>query len=139
MMWKDRYRIGVDTIDRQHKELFDRVSHFIQIVQNDTNWEDKIDDVKKTLDFMKEYVIYHFNDEEKYQEEINFPEIEEHKEAHIKFRESINQYVQICEAGQFNENIIKEFAGKLMTWLIVHVCKMDQRIGEYANKKEVKA
>ena len=29
MMWKEKYRIGVDRIDEQHKELFDRVSNFI--------------------------------------------------------------------------------------------------------------
>lgn len=138
MMWKDRYRIGVDKIDEQHRELFNRLSHFIQIVQSDTNWEDKMEDVKKTLDFMKEYVIYHFNDEEKYQEEINFPELEEHRETHAKFREGINEYVRIFEQGQFNEEKIKEFAAKLMAWLIMHVGKMDQRIGEYVRTKEVK-
>ncbi|GFN36112.1 bacteriohemerythrin [Tepidimicrobium xylanilyticum] len=135
MMWKERYRIGVDVIDNQHKELFDRLSRFIQTVQKDTIWEDKMDDVKETLDFMKEYVIYHFNDEERYQEEINYPELEEHREAHDKFREGINEYVRIFEQGQFNEEKIKEFAAKLMTWLIMHVGKMDQRIGEYVRSK----
>ncbi len=138
-MWKERYSIGVDEIDKQHKELFNQLSNFIQIVQNDTNWEDKMDEVKSTLDFMKEYVIYHFNDEERYQEEIGFPELEEHRQAHVKFREGINEYVRIFEQGEFNEEKIKEFAGKLMTWLIMHVGKMDQKIGEYANTREVKA
>lgn len=135
MMWKERYRIGVDLIDNQHKELFNRLSNFIQIVQNDTHWEDKMDDVKKTLDFMKEYVVYHFNDEERYQEEISYPELEEHREVHANFREAINEYVRTFEEGQFNEKKIKELAAKLMTWLIVHVCKMDQKIGEYVREK----
>ena len=87
-MWKERYSIGVELIDNQHKELFKRLSHFIQIVQSETNWEDKMDDVKETLDFMKDYVIYHFNDEERYQEEINYPDLEVHREAHAKFRKA---------------------------------------------------
>ncbi|NLV89215.1 MAG: hemerythrin family protein [Tissierellia bacterium] len=138
MMWKERYSIGVELIDNQHKELFKRLSHFIQIVQSETNWEDKMDDVKETLDFMKDYVIYHFNDEERYQEEINYPDLEVHREAHAKFREGINDYVRIFDQGEFNEEKIKEFAAKLMAWLIMHVGKMDQKIGEYVKEKGVR-
>ena len=43
MMWKERYRIGVELIDEQHKELFHRLSKFIGIVQNDEEWEQKLD------------------------------------------------------------------------------------------------
>ncbi|MDI9418646.1 MAG: hypothetical protein QM399_00480 [Bacillota bacterium] len=29
MMWKEKYRIGVEAIDNQHRELFQRVSDFL--------------------------------------------------------------------------------------------------------------
>ena len=135
MMWKERYSIGVELIDDQHKELFNRLSRFIQIVQNDIAWEDKLDEVKTTLDFMKDYVVYHFDDEERYQEEINYPELDIHREAHTRFKEAINNYVKIFDQGEFNEDKIKEFSAKLMAWLIMHVGKMDQKIGEYVKEK----
>ncbi len=50
-MWKEKYRIGVDLIDSQHQELFKRLSKFIQIVQNNIPWEDKLEEVKETLNF----------------------------------------------------------------------------------------
>ncbi|MFA5576961.1 MAG: hemerythrin family protein [Tissierellaceae bacterium] len=135
MMWKERYRVGVDLIDEQHIELFKRLSHFIQIVQNDIAWEDKMAEVQETLDFMADYVVYHFDDEEKLQAEINYPDIEIHKEAHRVFKEGINSYVEIFEQGEFTEEKIKEFSAKLMTWLIMHVGKMDQKIGQYVREK----
>lgn len=97
--------------------------------------KDRLDEVKKTMDFMKDYVIIHFCDEEAYQEQINYPDIEVHKEAHAKFREGINQYVELFEKEGFTEEKIQEFGGKLMTWLIVHVGKMDQQIGEYVRNQ----
>ena len=132
MMWKEKYRIGVKRIDEQHMELFKRVSDFLVIIENKDSWEDKLEKVKETMSFMQEYVIVHFDDEEAYQELIGYPEIENHKIAHSKFKEGINDYVRIFQEEGYSEEKIQEFGGKLMTWLIMHVCKMDQMIGEYA-------
>lgn len=135
MMWKEKYRIDVELIDEQHQELFKRVSDFLQIIQNEDSWEDKLEQVKETMAFMQEYVVVHFNEEEIYQEQINYPDIEIHKEAHAKFKEGVNDYVKIFEEEGFSKEKIQEFGGKLMTWLIMHVGKMDQKIGEYVKSK----
>lgn len=135
MMWKDKYKIGVDLIDQQHKELFKRVSDFTKTIRSEEDWDAKLDKVKETMSFMKDYVITHFNEEEIYQEEINYPEIEIHKKAHAKFKEGIDNYIKIFEEEGFTEEKIQEFGGKLMAWLIMHVGKMDQKIGEYVKNK----
>lgn len=131
MMWKDKYKVGVPLIDQQHEELFNRVSSFLQEVQKKGPWEDKLEKVKETLNFMQEYVIVHFNEEEAYQEEINYPDIEEHKKAHEKFKDAVNQYAIRFEQEGMTEELVQEFGGKLMTWLILHVAATDQKIGEY--------
>lgn len=131
MMWKEKYKVGVELIDEQHKELFNRLSNFIQTVQNPIPWEEKMDNVKETMDFMQQYVEFHFDDEERYQEEINYPDKELHKEIHAKFKQGIYDYVDIFEKGEFTEEKIQEFSARLMTWLIMHVGKTDQKIGKY--------
>ena len=90
-MWKEKYRIGVELIDTQHQELFRRLSNFIQIVQNNIPWNDKLEEVKETLNFLQEYVVFHFNDEEAYMKEINYPDLELHKKIHKDFRDEINE------------------------------------------------
>lgn len=97
MMWKEKYKVGVELIDEQHKELFQRVSHFTQTIRSEEDWEKKLDKVKETMDFMKDYVVVHFNEEEAYQEKINYPDIEEHKKAHASFKEGVNNYVKILK------------------------------------------
>ena len=135
MMWKDKYKVGVELIDEQHEELFRRVSDFLKIVQTKGNWEEKLEKVKETMSFMQEYVVVHFDEEEEYQKQINYPDIENHKAEHIKFKAGVNNYINIFEQEGFTEEKIQEFAGKLMTWLIMHVGKMDQKIGEYVESK----
>lgn len=134
-MWKERYKIGVDLIDDQHRELFKRLSNFIQIVQNDISWENKLDEVKETLNFLGEYVVFHFNDEENYMKEINYPDYEIHKKIHEDFKKEINDYIDLFENEGFDEEKIQELNARLMTWLIMHVGKMDQEIGKYTKEK----
>lgn len=137
MMWKDRYCIGVERIDQQHKELFNRVYEFLKIANaKEKKWEDGLEKVKETLAFMQEYVIYHFKDEEMVMEELNYPEIETHKKIHKNFKADVTSYVDKLKAGDFNEELVQEFAGKIMTWLIFHVGKEDQQIGKYVEQQK---
>ncbi|ACB84230.1 bacteriohemerythrin [Natranaerobius thermophilus] len=136
MLWKDKYKIGVEEIDRQHKELFERVGNFLKVVRSDENWEDKLDTVKETLEFMKEYVVIHFDSEEAFQKKIDFPGYEEHKEIHENFKQEVEEYARRFEEENYNEELVQEFGGKLMAWLINHVAATDQKIGEYVESQE---
>jgi len=134
-VWKEKYKIGVELIDSQHKELFNRVYDFLSTMQSKGDWDEKLEKVKETMNFMQEYVVVHFNDEEAYQDEIGYPEREEHKKVHADFRSTINNYVEIFNKQGFSEELVQQFGAKLMTWLIMHVCKADKKIGEYAQSK----
>ena len=136
-MWKEKYKVGVGLIDTQHKVLFDRLSAFIQVVQNEDDWNGKLEKVKETLEFLKDYVVYHFDDEEAYQERINYPDIEKHKKMHASFKDGVNGYVELLNEGNFGQEDIQELSAKLMTWLIMHVGRMDQKLGEYAKEQGV--
>ncbi|NBG87903.1 bacteriohemerythrin [Isachenkonia alkalipeptolytica] len=135
-MWKDRYKIGVERIDEQHRELFQRVEEFLKATNDpQRTWEDKIEKVKETMNFMGEYVHYHFDDEEKLQEELGYPNIEDHKKAHEKFKKGIEEYIEKLENENYSEELVQEFGGKIMTWLIMHVGDVDQKIGDYVTKE----
>lgn len=66
-MWKEKYKIGITLIDEQHKELFDRVEKFLTLLRKDGDWQEKLPEIKKTLLFMQNYVVVHFDTEEAYQ------------------------------------------------------------------------
>ena len=131
MMWKEKYKIGVPLIDQQHEELFNRVSDFIQTIRKEGAWEAKLEKIKETMAFMQEYVVVHFDEEEVYQAQIKYPDLENHKHAHAKFKEAVNGYVNRLDQEDYSEELMQEFGGKLMAWLIMHVAATDQKIGEY--------
>jgi hemerythrin len=131
MMWKEKYKVGAELIDTQHKELFARVSKFIQAVQAPGTWESKLEQVKETMEFMQHYVVVHFHDEEVFQEEIGYPGLEKHREIHSRFKEGVFDYARRAEAEGYSEDLVQEFGGRLMAWLINHVAAEDQKIGAF--------
>jgi hemerythrin len=137
MLWKETYRIGVDEIDRQHQELFIKVSDFIDVVRSPKPWEEKIKFVEQTLTFMKDYVVRHFRDEEAYQESIGYPLFEKHLKIHQDMVQYVAQIEKEFLENDTDEKFMQQFAGKLLAWLINHVASEDLKIGNYARGKQI--
>ncbi|SHI37355.1 hemerythrin [Thermoclostridium caenicola] len=132
MLWKDQYELGVPQIDAQHKELFRRVESFLQVLRSGGNWEEKVPKLNETLEFMKRYVVEHFHDEEEYQRSINYPGYEAHKQIHNGMVIYVQEVTKQYEASGNKEDLMQQFGGRLLAWLINHVAAEDQRIADYA-------
>ncbi len=124
MMWKDSYALGIERIDRQHKELFRMTGELVEAVKKDAPAEE----YRKALAFLKDYVVYHFRDEEAYQESIRYSGIAAHKEEHRRFTQAVLAYEKQLEASGFDRSTMKDLAGMVTTWLIYHVVDTDQKI-----------
>lgn len=137
MIWKDKYELGVQLIDDQHKELFKRVDAFVLTLRSSASWEEKVQKVNETLEFMNGYVVEHFRDEEEYQVRIGYPGYESHKKVHDDMVSYVLKVTAEYKESGYNEQLMQQFGGKLLSWLINHVAAEDQRIADYAIEKGV--
>jgi hemerythrin len=135
MLWKAQYELGVPLIDEQHKELFRRVESFLQALRSAGSWDGKIPKLNETLEFMKRYVVEHFHDEEEYQRSIDYPGYEYHKEIHNGMVNYVQEVSRQYEESGYNEELMQQFGGRLLAWLINHVAAEDQRIADHARKR----
>lgn len=137
MIWKEKYQLGVPQIDDQHRELFSRVTDFVETLRRPVGWEEKVEKVNQTLNFMKDYVVTHFHDEEAYQRAIGYPELEAHRKIHNDMVDYVVTIGEQYEQQGYQEQLMQQFAGKLLAWLINHVAAEDQRIAAFAKAKGV--
>ena len=137
MLWKDKYELGVPLIDSQHRELFQRVDAFLKTLRTAVSWDQKVLKVNETLEFMKGYVVEHFRDEEAYQKKIGYPGYEAHLKKHRDFVLYVSDFSSEYEKKGCDEQLMQQFAGKLLAWLINHVAAEDQCIATYAIEKGV--
>ena len=128
MMWKDKYRINVGLIDQQQKSFLNGFQIFFRWFKaknpGRSRWE------RSRRPWYSCRIIWnpHFADEEAYQEQIQYPDLENHRRVHSKFKERDLWLCKIFESEGYTKELVQEFV--LMTWLIMHVGKMDQKIGD---------
>lgn len=124
--WKDEYSIGVDSIDVQHKELFEIANRSYDLLKNQLIM-DKYEKIIEIIDELKNYTVYHFQSEENYMQKIGYKKFLSQKVAHNDFLEKMDNIdVEQIDDGQ-NEYLIGilDFVSE---WLIEHILKEDKLI-----------
>lgn len=129
MIWKDSYRLGVDVIDEQHMALFEATDRLMDAIVSEADSQE----FYKVIEFLKDYVVNHFQAEEAYMASIHYSGLEEHKKTHQAFTNTVLRYEKDLIDCDFAIQKVKDLAGILVTWLIYHVARDDQK---YAHREQ---
>lgn len=125
-VWDDRFNIGVDIIDKEHKRLFKIINKLYAFKDEEVSsqWA-----CQEGIKFFKKHAIEHFEDEEKYMESINYEWIEQHKFLHKGFRENMLPMLELeLEKTGYSPDAIEHFLGVCAGWLIGHTLTDDLAI-----------
>lgn len=126
-MWKESYRVGVEFIDVQHKELFDNTDKLLGIIESE-DADSRTRECRDIVEFLKGYAASHFAEEEVYQLSINYSDVEAHKTLHRIFAATVNSLEQKLIDTGFSVPVLKEISGFLTSWLIYHIAGIDQKL-----------
>lgn len=119
--WNDKYSVNISLIDEQHKKLFEIINKAIIV-----NKHGKVaKEVLGILDEMTEYALKHFEIEERYMKEFNFPEYQTHRKEHIDFTNNSIDYKNRVVGG--DSQIINEILEYLNQWLVNHIQVTDKK------------
>ena len=131
LKWDDYYSLGNEKIDEQHRELFDLVNSLIASCDGD----DDTETIKKTLLFLVDYTLKHFNDEETLQKENNYPEYEKHKKLHDDFKTVVVNLVHRFSVSGSSAELSKDVKKIVIKWLVKHIMNEDKKIGGFLKEK----
>lgn len=126
-LWRDSYSIGVDAIDEQHRDLFSYAEKFLDAIEKGED-SGGYEAFIQIVEFLSKYIVYHFSEEEKYQESIGYAGLEEHRKLHRAFVAAVRSYERRLTSFQGDMHTLEELAGTLMVWLTYHVADADQKI-----------
>ncbi|HOQ00096.1 MAG TPA: bacteriohemerythrin [Acetivibrio clariflavus] len=129
--WRTSYEIGVRHIDLQHKALFDKINDLLEACNSKKGREEVIN----TINFLGDYVVTHFADEEKLQRESGYPEYASHKAAHDKFvKDYENLKIRFQQEG-ISLNFVITVNRVVVDWLIMHIGNADKAFGDFLKTK----
>ena len=121
--WKEIYSLNNEQLDDEHKNLFKIAEEAFAVVKPELKHEK----IKTVLNKLYEYMKTHFSHEEEYMQEINYPQIEIHKELHENIVNTINDFVKEL-ATVSEESFEKELARLIDITIIHHIVQEDKKI-----------
>lgn len=123
---------GNEMIDGQHKELIDKINKLLDSCEVGN---DKLTAIK-TLDYLADYTDFHFGEEEKLQESISYPGIEQHKKEHEKLRRVVEELHEMLEEQEGpTEAFVAQVQENVINWLYNHIKGFDRSVAEYKNMR----
>lgn len=122
----DDYLVGIDLIDREHKELFHIVDKANRLVKS-YDASSSYDKILEILNELKAYTIEHFSDEEEYMESIHYEGIHAQKRAHEAFIDKLEN-IDLNEIENNPQEYLQKLLEFLLGWLINHIMNTDKKI-----------
>lgn len=126
IVWKDSYKIGVDFIDKEHKQLFSTMNKLLRISES----EDKSEwACREGVKYLRNHATEHFEHEEEYMKSINYSEYKIHKRLHDNFRKNTLPALEAeMELSEYSEDSVRHFLGVCIGWVVGHTQTEDQAI-----------
>ncbi len=126
--WKDEYKIGNDSVDTAHKQLFSIVNRILRNCM-DQNYEKNEMTCIEAIKYLKSYAAKHFADEEAFQIAVGYPGFRMHKKIHDNMRDVVIPALEkeVAIKGYSRESL-EHFTGAIAGWLAAHVLIEDQAI-----------
>ncbi len=125
--------VGVPKIDEQHKELV----RMLNTAQSLGIKAFSDAETKKTLDFLGDYVVKHFSDEESLQRQYGYPKYDWHKTQHKNFIEEFVRLKQEFSANGASAKFTLSLNKSVIEWVIKHIKTADAEFGRHyqANRR----
>lgn len=132
MQWSNTFQIGIPAIDAQHKRLFELVNELSEALQSGLRGKD----VAKLLAALDQYKTRHFQLEEKYMKESDYPGLAEQQQAHSYFTRRFSQLHDELNSAGLGPAIVRTIKQELSDWITEHVTSLDMQFGKYYQERD---
>jgi hemerythrin len=124
--WTPSLATGVAEVDRQHKELFARVNQLSEAMRQGKGRAE----IGQTLDFLGQYVVRHFTEEEKYMDELRCPAAAANRAAHQEFLATFKTLRKRFDDDGGSTTLVLEISDTLFDWLTKHIRAIDTQLNQ---------
>ena len=113
-VWSSRFATGIPLVDAQHQSLFQAVNRLAESSREGN----AASQVKESLDFLVGYTQEHFQTEERFMREMDYPGLAEHMGEHARLMEQVHDLQMNHAEGR---PVTLDVAIFLADWLRDHI------------------
>ncbi|MDH5477664.1 MAG: bacteriohemerythrin [Nitrospinota bacterium] len=126
--WDEKFTIGIEEFDQQHKKLFGLINELETSVRQGNSRSV----MSKVVDELLHYTLTHFSQEEKTLLENGYPDYEYHLQEHNDLLGQVREFKNNHDAGK--SVITMELMGFLVNWLTNHINQTDRKYVPFLQK-----
>ena len=127
---RDKIIIGNPEIDNDHRKLLEIYNELVDLIEYKMSRQD----FARILTKMTDYSLIHFKKEEKYMEQLSYPNINEHIAFHRDYIYKVAMYnLDLLNENGLNAEDVLKF---LKAWWINHIMKIDLLYEKFKNENE---
>lgn len=124
--WTDKYSVGNEIIDIQHKMLFSIINDLNRHIVHGDDFRY----IEEVLDKMSAYAVIHFRTEEDLLFKSNYHAYKKHQLTHERFKKQILSSARQMVRSQ-SMDIAIEIHRFLLNWLSSHILEEDVKYCEH--------
>ena len=132
IQWNDNLKLGNETVDAQHRKLFELASELVSCLDGKCD----LPMLYKALDFLIDYTVQHFNEEEALQIMYKYPDYNNHKKLHEDFRIGVGELIGNFRKSGSMAALSASIRLFIVDWLVHHIQIEDQKLGAYMRSKK---
>lgn len=128
--WSDDFLIGIEKIDTQHKSFFQASQRLYDSILNCEGEKS----VEESVQFLRDYANKHFQTEEAFMQQHDFPGLVEHRGLHVRFFEGLDQLVDDLKVFGPTQHVAEQALEIAQDWLIDHIADEDTLYAKYVKE-----
>jgi hemerythrin len=125
---------GDPEIDAQHRELFARIAQLLEVARDRRARAE----VARLLTFLGDYVVQHFDAEERLMEASGYPEAEAHRAEHRELVAAYGRLYQEFKAEGPSLQFLVRFENRITAWLREHIHCTDRSLADFLQRESMK-
>lgn len=122
--WDQKYSVNNEILDDQHQKLF-KLAAKVEEMSDRAIYQTEL---KKIIADFFHYIKFHFNEEENYMQQINYPYFKEHKQMH---KNITNSMIKLIKEVKTTNDLKEKLYTIVSSWLIEHIIQHDIMIEQW--------
>ena len=130
--WTPDLETGNALIDQQHQQLFTAINNLLDACAKGQGRAQ----IKSTMDFLSNYIVRHFSDEENLQRRYGYPDFANHKRYHETYKKTVAEIAAQLEKEGASVAMVSKVNTAIGGWLVNHIKKEDVKVAAHIRQRE---
>lgn len=133
--WNKELETGIEILDEQHRSFLIKSNKFVIKSLSLNGAEAALEE----LEYLKDYLFYHFQTEESFMVDSEYPEYGDHQAEHKRLEFQVKEMSILLEeiGNDDRQEALERFSGFINEWVVNHIMNLDLKFAKYHREKTI--